>query len=215
MKRPALPLAAAISLFITGPSLAEEVNPFQGAHGSVEALRLETERTNQQNELLKAQIELLRNKAILASGGIDLRAPSSMPPPVKPGTDEADKAPAPPPPPVKVPAPRQKTVLTSVIDTSKGRQAIVTQGGRTWTLSVGDRFGRAVVKRIDPHAIVLSDKRVLRLAPEDFAVAGSEGGSLAAAGGGMSSELRDILRVTGPSPSLPVIRPVPVPAKIN
>lgn len=214
MKRHSIaPVAAAVSLLFAGAALAEEVNPFAGAHGSVEALRLETEKTHQQNQLLKEKIELLRNQMVLSNGGIDIKPMAEKAPPVK----EIEHEKAPPalsPAPVK-PAPPPKIVLTGVIDTATGRQAIVTQGGRNWTLSLGDKLGRATVKRIDSSQMKLSNGQVLHLAPSDHPVAGGGAGTLASVGGGMSDELNAIMRITGPKPSLPVINPNPVPAKIN
>lgn len=206
-------LASAIALLSSHAVLAEEVNPFTGAHGKIEDLRLQSDTTAQQNKLILEKIELRKNESTLreledgAPTGQD-KLPAQLgglmgtllgaaaqqvqaaKPPVNTAATEPPKQ-APPPPPVAKPqAPRVDMKLSGVIESDGGLTAIITQGDRTWTVMRGDRVGKATVTRIAPEQVTLSNGKRLTLNEGEFTVANGEL-SLASAkprlGGGSTS----------------------------
>lgn len=232
-----IPIAAALSALLSGPALAEEVNPFSGAHGKVEELRLNTDTTAQENKLVLEKIELLKNKNLLREledggtpadaqakslqqvggamgalfGGVIQQAQKAA------GQTEPPKQetqpPPPPPPVVKTKPPLAEMKLSGVIAADSGLTAVITQGERTWTVSRGDRVGKATVTRITPDQVTLSSGKRLSLAEGEFPVSNGEV-MLASAkprmGGApanlpampLGDEMRAIMNVTGaPQPN--------------
>ena len=163
------PIAAAVAILVSSPLLAEEVNPFTGAHGYVEELKLEVEKTHQKNQLLKEKAELARNQFMLDNIQSQLTtemrvAMDKLDPPKSKASEEMKSVSMPAMPVVTPPAPpKPKMKLASVIETASGRQAIVTKGEITWNVVQGDKIGRVKVRRIFSNRIVLSNGKILRI----------------------------------------------------
>lgn len=193
------PLAAALVLLISGHALAgpetPEVNPFAGTHGGIEALRLETEKTHQESELMKERIELKRRQlelegvATAPDDATKVPSVTAAPAPPQPKPPVSDK-PADPsttivhalgsivsalaqPGQTGAPAkPAPKVMkLTGVIDTATGRQAVVVRGDESWTVAQGDRLGKWTVRRIDPSRLTFSNGHSIPLEEGAHAVA--------------------------------------------
>lgn len=188
------PAAAAVALLVSGAVTAEEVNPFTGAHGKIEELRLQTDETAQRNKLMEEKIALERNKFMLENIGGQLATegqgktaqpassttPVPLPAPVVPavpvqGPPSQTAIPAPAPAQAQAKAPKTDMKLTGVIETSAGMRAVITQGERDWTVCPGARVGKLTVRSIGPDRVALSNGRILWLAQGEHPVSAGGG----------------------------------------
>jgi len=192
------PVAAAVAFLLSGAVTAEEVNPFTGAHGKIEELRLQTDETAQRNKLMEEKIALERNKFMLENIGGQLATevqgktaqpassatPVPLPAPVVPAvpmqgqpsqTTIPAPAPAPAPAQAQAKAPKTDMKLTGVIETAAGMRAVITQGERDWTVCPGARVGKLTVRSIGPDRVALSNGRILWLAQGEHPVSAGGG----------------------------------------
>lgn len=193
----------------------QEINPFTGAHGELEKLKLETEIAQQRNKLLLEQIEEMKNQQKLKSEGGIPNQGVLQGAPVQPGmntpaytqdgassslsTQEekdraveeikaaveerivaerraeeeriaAAKAEAE----AKTRAKRKAAppayTLEAVFDGGEGLRAVVSQGGKVTTISIGDSLGKARVAGIEDNKLKLSNGRTIDMRQGQYGV---------------------------------------------
>lgn len=195
---------------IAGGATSQEINPFTGAHGELEKLKLETEIAQQRNKLLLEQIEEMKNQQKLKNEGgasveTGMNAPAQGMSSTRPGqapnltTQEeksraieeikaaveeriaaerraeeeriaAAKAEAD----AKAKAKRKAAppayTLEAVFEGNEGVRAVVSQGNKVTTISIGDSLGKARVSGIEDNKLKLSSGRTIDMRQGQYGV---------------------------------------------
>lgn len=188
----------------------EEVNPFNGAHGKIEKLKLEKETVHQENELIKEKADYERNKQAFDTMKnqfiVDIEA-SKKNTPEKVIEKEPKEVIAPAVVQISKPKPKPtaKLKLTGIIDDTEGKKAIITKGNKVWTVFAGSKVDNLTVKKVTGNKVVLSNGKVLMVSEQAHAV--SVGYKEIAAGGVANNSSEIMGMPSARTPRLPQISP--------